>query len=94
MAMSVAHQNFISRTSYTSKRLLELYGELQQLNVLWAGSPNYDAEITQQDIDSVPSFADAELTYQTLADAEFALATIMGNITSALPALAEMAALP
>lgn len=94
MAMSTVHQNFISRTSYTSKRLLELYGELQQLNTLWAGSPDYDAEITQADIDSVPSFADAELTTAVLGDAEFALATIMGTITSALPALVEVAALP
>lgn len=94
MAMSAVHQNFISRTSYTSKRLLDLYGELQQLNTLWAGVPDYDAEITQGEIDTVPSFLDAELAYQTLADAEFALASIMTTITNALPALTEIAALP
>jgi hypothetical protein len=94
MAMPQVQQNFISRSSYTAKRLLDMYGELQQLNVLWAGAPNFDGLIDQDAIDTIPSFSDSELTTQTLADAEFALATIMGTITNALPALTQLAALP
>lgn len=91
---SAVHQNFISRDAQLAKKLLDLYGELQTQNTLWAGTPNYDAEITQAVIDSVPSFLESELTTTTLADARFAMATIMTTITNALPALTEMSRLP
>lgn len=94
MALSQVHQDFISRDSQLAKQLLALYGQLQTQNTLYAGTPNYDAEITQANIDTIPAFLDAELTTTTIADARFAMATIMTTITNALPALAEMAALP
>lgn len=94
MAMSSAHQNFVSETAARCRVLLAEYGELSQLNVLWAGTPNYDALITQEEIDSVPSFQGAGLTTQNLADAEFALATILGNINNSLVALTILANLP
>jgi hypothetical protein len=92
--METAHQNFVSKTSYNAKRLLDMYGDLAQLNVLWAGSPNYDGLIDQASIDSVPSLAGAGLTASQLADAEFIMATIKGNIENALPALTVLANLP
>lgn len=92
--MEQAHQNFVSQTAYRAKIMLDQYGPLSQLNVLWAGAPNYDALITQAEIDSVPSFAGAGLTTQTLADAEFALATIRTTIENALPSLTVLANLP
>jgi hypothetical protein len=92
--MEAAHQKFISDTSAQAKKLLEMYGDLAQLNVLWAGSPNYDALIDQTAINTVPSFAGAGLTATNLADAEFILATIKGNIESALVALTVLANLP
>jgi hypothetical protein len=83
-----AHQNFISQSGAQAKKLLDMYGDLQQINVLWAGSPDYDTLITQGEIDEVESFAG--LTAAQLADAEFAMATIKDTITNALPALAVL----
>lgn len=94
MAMSSAHQNFVSKTSNEAKRLLEFFAQETQLNVLWAGAPNYDQLITQQDIDSVASFAGAGLTTQNIADAQFAMATINTTIQNALVALTILANLP
>lgn len=90
--MIPAHQNFISDTSQQCQKLLDMYGDLSQLNVLWAGSPNYDALITQGEIDTVPSLAGLTTTH--LADAEFALATIKDTISNALVALTVLANLP
>jgi hypothetical protein len=87
-----AHQDFISDSAEQCKALLDLYGPLVLLNVLWAGSPNYDALITQNEIDEVTSFAG--LTAGQLADAQFAMATIKDTITNALPALTVLANLP
>jgi hypothetical protein len=94
MAMSAAHQNFVSATSYRAKILLDQIGPLDQLNVLWAGSPGYDTAITQEEIDSVESFAGAGLTAQNLADAEYVLAGILTSINNALVALTVLANLP
>ncbi len=94
MAMSAAHQNFVSQTAYRARVMLDQIGPLEQLNTLWAGTPNYDELITQEEIDSVASFAGAGLTAQNVADAEFALATIKGQIDNAMVALTVLASLP
>lgn len=92
MALTAAESNFISNSSNVAKVLLDQYGMLVQLDVLWAGSPNYDTTITQADLDSVASFSG--LTTTTLGDAEFALAGIKTAIGNALAALTELANLP
>lgn len=92
--MNASHQNFISDSGNAAQKLLDMIGELQQLDVLWAGSPNYDALITQGEIDTVPTFTGAGLTTTHLADAEFALASIKTTLTNALPALTVLARLP
>lgn len=74
--------------------MLSRLGPLLELNTLWAGSPNYDALITQAEIDSVPAFVDAGLTAQELADGLFALAVIKDTINNALPALTVLARMP
>lgn len=85
--------NFISNTSNRAKTQLGEYGELTQQNVLWAGTPDYATRITQEGIDSVPSFADAGLTKQQVADAVYALEQIRGIMTNAMPALTVLAGL-
>jgi hypothetical protein len=92
--MNSAYQNFISDVSNKCKTELDIYGDLAQINVLWAGSPNYDALITQIEIDTVPSFLGAGLTTQQLADATYALEQIRTILTNALPALTVLANLP
>ena len=94
MSMSIGEQNFISKSSVSAKDLLDLYGLLVQLDQLWAGAANFSTTITQQDIDSIPSFVETGLTATVLADAEFALAGIKTAITNALPSLTILANLP
>ncbi len=92
--METAEKDFISRMSRDAKKLLELYGPLAQQNVLWAGSPNYQADITQEELDQVESFAGAHLTVQNVADAAYAMEQVRGILTNALPALTVLANLP
>lgn len=92
MAFTQAESNFVSSSAQTAKALLNLEGQLDQLNVLWAGSPGYNTSITQGDLDSVASFSG--LTTTQLGDAEFAMATILTTIKNALPALTVVANLP
>lgn len=94
MAMPLAHQQFVVDSSYEARVLLERLGPLLQLDVLWAGAANYDGLIDQASIDTVPNFAEADLTETDLADAEFALATIKSTLSNALPALTKLAKLP
>lgn len=89
--MDAPLSNFVSRAGNYARAELDLYGDLTQQNVLWAGTPDYDARITQQEIDSVPAFAAAGLTAQQVADAVYALEQIRGIITNALPALTVLA---
>jgi hypothetical protein len=94
MALSATEANFISKSSAAAKDLLLLYGQLVQLDQLWAGVADFDATITQADIDGVPSFTQSGLTATVLGDAEFALAGIKTAITNALPSLTVLANLP
>lgn len=94
MAMSAAHQNFVSNTSILARQLLQYQAMEQQLNILWAGAPNYSTAITQAEIDSVPSFAGAGLQKQTIADAQYAMANLNTAIQNAIVALTTMANLP
>ncbi len=94
MSMSAAHQNFVSNTAEQARELLKFFAEETQLNVLWAGAPNYQAAITQAEIDSVSSFAGAGLTAQQLADAQYAMEQVNTTIENALVALTVLANLP
>jgi hypothetical protein len=93
MALSVPQQQFVKDTGRASQIVLDIYGLLTQLDVLWAGTPNYDALITQGEIDATPALAGQGLTATTLGDAEFALASIKTTVTNALPALTVVARL-
>lgn len=94
MAMSSAHQNFISREGQLAKLLLDQYGELAEQNVLWAGSPTYQTLITDEEIATVQSFAGAGLTHQNMADAAYVMEQIRTLLTNGLPALTVLANLP
>lgn len=85
MALTQAERTFILNSAQVARTLLDNEGKLDQINVLWAGAPDYHAGITQGDIDSYATFAG--LTTDQLADAEFALASILTTIKNALPAL-------
>jgi len=94
MALTNAEASFINRSASVAKSLLELYGELAQLDQLWAGAADFDASIVQGDIDGVATYTQSGLTATVLGDAEFAMAGIKTAITNALPALSILANIP
>lgn len=90
--MTPPEESFVNKTISVVKALMALYGELQELDVLWAGAPAYNSAIDQNAIDSVPAFAG--LTATELSDAEFSLASIKNTITGTLPAFSVLDNLP
>lgn len=90
MAVVSSEQNFVSNSANAAKTLMILYGLLVELDALWAGSPNYSSTI---DDNFLSTHGFSGLTHQTLADAEFTLATIKTNIGNQLPALSILATL-
>lgn len=89
-----AKTNFVMKSSIAAQALLDLYGDLSVLNVLWAGTPDYAHEITQDDLNSVPAFADAGLTVAQLTEVEYAVGQLVALITSKLPDLSVIANIP
>lgn len=92
MALSAAHMNFIRQAQQQARVLLDQHGGMVTQGIFYSGTPNYDNEILQSDIDA--NFPDSGLTIQTLADAEFAIALIKTNIENAIVALNILANLP
>ncbi len=93
MALTAGEANLVSFTSKAAKILLDQFYSLEtQNNQLYAGAADMDTTITQADLDSVAAFGG--LTTTQLADASFAMATILGTINSALQALTVLARLP
>lgn len=60
--MNPAQQNFITRVGQQARRAHDLYALSEELDTLFNGTPNYSALITQNEIDSVPSFQQAGIT--------------------------------
>lgn len=89
--MNAPQQNMVSRAGNLCKQLLEMKGVIDQIDVLYSGSPNWDDLITQSEIDEVASFAAAGLTAANVADAVYILKLCRDNINSNLPAMVMMA---
>lgn len=89
MALTQAEIQFLQTTGQAVKGLLAQEGQLDQLNVLWAGAAQFSVSITQNDLDTTPAFAN--LTVQNIADVEYALAAVLSTIKNALPALTTVA---
>ncbi len=86
--------NFVNKTAITAQAFLDLYGALSELNVLWAGTPDYKDAITQDDLNSVPAFADCGLTTAQLADVEYCIGQIVGLLSAQLPSLSVVGNIP
>lgn len=85
MASSAQKQDFVTNSRNACATLLNMYEALKELDTLWAGTSDYDTLVDQAFLDSVASFGG--LTTTQLADAEFALSTIKGQIESSYVAL-------
>lgn len=93
MALTTGEANLVSNISKAAKILMDQWYTLAvQNNELWAGAANMDTTIVQGDLDSVPSFGG--LTTTQLADAQFAMATMLGTLNAQLQALTVLANLP
>lgn len=94
MAISQAEINFVMKTSAMAQTLMDLYGNLTVLNQLWAGPNAFNTGITQADLDNYPAFADIGLTTQQLADVEYTLGLILGNLNNQLSGLSIVGSIP
>ena len=90
MAMNATLSNLISEASQKSRQFLAEYGALMVLDVQYA---NHSAEITQEEIDSVPSFAAAGLTPEDVAAAIYILKMIKVQMDSNIDAIVKVAKL-
>lgn len=89
--MNAPQQNLVSKTGQLCSRLLEMKGTIDQIDVLYSGSPNWDSLITDGEIAEVPSFVEAGLTAANVADAVYILKLIRDNVNSNLPAIVMLA---
>lgn len=89
--MNAPQQNLVSKAGQLCSQLLEMKGIIDQIDVLYSGSPNWDDLITQGEIDEVSSFAQTGLTATTVADAVYILKLVRDNVNSNLPAMVMMA---
>ncbi len=94
MSIPAAHNTFLHNARSAAQALTQQIGPLTSIDALWAGAPNYDALITQAEIDSVTSMLESGYTIAEITDALYALAVIKGVILDHLPALSRLADLP
>lgn len=89
--MNAPQQNLISKAGNLCEQLLKMTGPINQIDVLYSGTPNWDDLITQNEIDEVDSFAEAGLTAANVADAVYILKLVRDNVNSNLPAMVMLA---
>lgn len=88
--MDAAKQNLISDISYLARVLFAEYGRIAADDILWT---DWGDEITQEDIDSVPSFLAAELTKAEIAAAIYIIKMCKVQMDSDLPSFVKLARL-
>jgi hypothetical protein len=87
-------QNLIIKTGKVCKEVLELQGVIEQIDILYNGSPNWDEIMTDEEIQEVPLFAEMGITAQTVADGIYQLSQLKQLVlTGNLPALVLLAQL-
>lgn len=80
MPMPSTHQDFISHVGSQAQQLLDMYSLLKQADILWYGIGDYDDLITQESIDSIPSFQETGLTVSALGEAVYSLKLVLLTI--------------
>lgn len=92
--MNAPQQNLISRTGQVCKTLVELMDDIERIDILYSGAPNWDDLITDEAIGTVPSFVAAGLTAAIVADAIYQVKLVRQQvITGNLPAMVLLAEL-
>lgn len=89
--MDAPQQNLISNTGAVRKMLTELMDDIERIDILYSGVPNWAALITDEAIDTVTSFVAAGLTAAIVADAIYQIKLIRQQVTTGnLPAMVLM----
>lgn len=87
-------QDLISKVGKACKALLDIQSDIQLIDILYNGTPNWDTLITQDDIDEVGSFEAVGLTVADVADAIYQLNLIRNQVQSGnLPAMVKLSQL-
>ena len=90
MALGAPQQDLVTKVGQLCAQLLEMSGQIEQIDVLFNGDPNWDALITDAELATIPSFDEAEITAANVADAIFILKTARAAAYSNLPAVVIM----
>lgn len=92
--LSAPQQDLISKAGKACQALLDIQGDIQIIDVLYNGTPNWDVLITDEEIGDVGSFAAVGLTATDVADAIYQLNLIRTQVqTGNLPAMIKLAQL-
>lgn len=95
MALSSLEQNHISRLGMLANFLNQNFMTFVLNNYQWLGVPDFDATITQEEIDAIPSLFEAGVTVSDLNEMNYLSAQIMNMLdASKQPIVAKMANLP
>lgn len=92
--LAAPQQNLIINTGKVCKAILELQSKIEQIDVLYNGAPNWDALITDEEIQAIAFLAENGITAQACADAIYQLGQIRQIVlTGNLPAMVLLAQL-
>lgn len=91
--MQAPTQSFINKVSQIAKKELELRALILEADTLYNGDPNWDALITQQEIDTVAALVAAGITPQRIADVIYAAKIADTAVAGNLPSMFVLASL-
>ena len=78
--MEAPQQDLIVKTGQVCAALLDLQAAIEQIDILYSGSPNWDDLITNQTINEVPAFEAIGLTAANVADAIYQIKLIRQQV--------------
>lgn len=85
--LTAKQQDHISRLGQLAQLFVDIRNDLHLQNYEWNGAPNFDADITQDEIDAIPSFAAAGLTLADVTEANYICAVLLPLIDDKMPNL-------
>jgi hypothetical protein len=92
--MQPAQMNFVSKTANQARLFRAAFALSEELKTLYSGTPNWEALITQAEIDSVPSFAALGLTKAQLDGVIYSLGVINTQLTNYLTEFVMLSNVP
>lgn len=87
MALTAKQQDHISRLAQLAQLFVDIRNDLYQQNYEWNGAPDFDTDITQEEIDEIPTFAAAGLTVADVQEANYICSTLLPLVDDKMPNL-------